>query len=85
MIEASQRMIRERNNSRPVNEHFKLQIKTLQNAPRDTDKLERLLKVKEREKREAMHVEDIQRLVTQFEMLKVVLYLVNRSSSKRRE
>jgi hypothetical protein len=59
MIEASQRMIRERNNSRPVNEHFKLQIKTLQNAPRDADKLERLLKVKKREKREAMHVEDI--------------------------
>jgi hypothetical protein len=59
MIEASQRMIRERNNSRPVNEHFKLQIKTLQNAPRDADKLERLLKVREREKQEAMHVEDI--------------------------
>jgi hypothetical protein len=39
MIEASQRrMINEQNNSPPVNEHFKLQIKTLlQNAPRDAD------------------------------------------------
>jgi hypothetical protein len=56
------------------------QIKTLQNAPRDPDKLERLLKVKERQKDEAMHVEDTQRLVTEIEMLKVVLYLVvNRS------
>jgi hypothetical protein len=34
MIEASQRMINEQLNSRPVNEHFKLQIKMLsQNAP----------------------------------------------------
>jgi len=56
MIEASQRMIEEQNNSRPVNEHFKLQIKTLrQNAPRDEDKLEQLLKIKERQKDEAMH------------------------------
>jgi hypothetical protein len=38
MIEASQRMINEQNNnSPPVNEHFKLLIKTLQNAPRDPE------------------------------------------------
>jgi hypothetical protein len=44
-------MINEQNNnSPPVNEHFKLQIKTLQNAPRDPDKLEQLLRLKEREK-----------------------------------
>jgi hypothetical protein len=79
MIEASQRMINEQLNSPPVNEHFKLQIKTLQNAPRDPDKLERLLKVKQRQKEEAMHIEDTQRLVTEIEMLKVVLYLVNRN------
>ena len=34
MIEASQRMINEQLNSPSVNEHFKLQIKTLQNASR---------------------------------------------------
>jgi hypothetical protein len=46
MIEASQRMINEQNNP-IVHEHFKLQIKTLQNAPRDVDdKLERLLKIR---------------------------------------
>jgi hypothetical protein len=63
MIEASQRMINEQLNSPPVNEHFKLQIKTLQNSPRDPDKLERLLKVKRRqqEEEEAMHIEDTAR------------------------
>jgi hypothetical protein len=39
--------------------------------------LERLLKVKERQKEEAMHIEDTQRLVTEeIEMLQVVYYLV---------
>jgi hypothetical protein len=76
MIEASQKMINEQNNNRPVNEHFKLQINTLQNAPRrDADKLERPLRLKERQKDEATHMEDTQqRLVTEeiVEMLKVV-------------
>jgi len=59
MIEASQRMINEQNNL-IVNKHFELQIKTLlQNAPiRDADRLERLLKRKQREKEEAMYMED---------------------------
>jgi hypothetical protein len=83
MIETSQRMINEQLNSPPVNEHFKLQIKTLQNAPRDPDKLEQLLNVKQRQKEEAMHIEDTQRLVTEIEMLKVVLYLVCRNRSVR--
>jgi demethoxyubiquinone hydroxylase (CLK1/Coq7/Cat5 family) len=64
MIEASQRMIRvnsqeELGGMNPVvKRHFEPQIKTLQNAPRDVDKLERLLKVKERQKEEAMHISD---------------------------
>jgi CRISPR/Cas system Type II protein with McrA/HNH and RuvC-like nuclease domain len=76
MIEASQKMmINEQHVNSAVNEHFKLQIKMLQNAPRDADKLERLLKIKKREKQEANHIEDTQRLVTEIEMLKVVLHL----------
>jgi hypothetical protein len=45
MIESSERIIREQNNNNPaaVNKHFELQIKTLQNAARDADKLEALL------------------------------------------
>jgi hypothetical protein len=62
MIKSNERMIGEQNNP-IVNKHFKLQIKRLQNAPRDADKLEWLLKVKERKKQEAMHIEDTHRKV----------------------
>ena len=84
MIEASQRMLKV--NSQGAGEareegwginpamkrHLELEIKTLQNAPRDADKLRRLLELKQRQKEEAMHIEDKQRLVTEIEMLKVV-------------
>jgi hypothetical protein len=50
-----------------------------QNAPRDPDKLERLLKSKRRQKEEAMYFEDTERLVTEIEMLLTVLYLVCRN------
>jgi hypothetical protein len=45
MIESSERIIGEQKNNNPaaVNKHFELQIKTLQNAARDADKLEALL------------------------------------------
>jgi hypothetical protein len=65
--------------------HLELQIKTLQNAPRDPDKLERLLKSKRRQKEEAMYFEDTERLVTEIEMLKVVLYLVCRRNRGSKE
>jgi hypothetical protein len=80
MIERSQSMIGEQNNP-IINKHFKLQIKTLQNAPRDPDKLERLLKIKERQNEEARHIEETQMLVTEIEMLKVVLILVRRNNN----
>jgi hypothetical protein len=38
---------------------------------RDADKLERLLQVKQRQKEEAMDIEDTQRLVTEIEMLRL--------------
>jgi hypothetical protein len=66
-----------------MNRHLELEIEMLQNAPRDADKLRRHLKVKQRQKEEAMHVEDTERLVTEIEMLKVVLYLVMRSNRRR--
>jgi hypothetical protein len=44
---------------------------------RDMDsKLEGLLKAKQREKEEATEIEDTQRLVTEIEILKVVLHLM---------
>jgi hypothetical protein len=86
MIEASQRMIMTNSQgelggmSSPIKKHYELQIKTLQDAPRDLDKLERLLRLKERQKEEAMHMKDTQRLITEIEMLRVVLYLVMRNT-----
>jgi hypothetical protein len=94
MIDATQRMInvhsqvqRESKEGFGINpamkRHLELEIKTLQNAPRDPDKLRKLLNVKQRQKEEADHIEDTQRLVTEIEMLKVVLYLVCTKDKKK--
>jgi hypothetical protein len=84
MIDVSQRMLltintqggAEANDGGGMNpamkRHLELEIKTLQNAPRDTEKLEWLLKKKERAKEEAMHIENTQRLVTEIEMPKIL-------------
>jgi hypothetical protein len=91
MIDASQRMLGVQSQVQGeakdgwglnpvIKRHLELEIKTLQNAPRDAAKLRRLLEVKQRQKEEAMHIEDTQRLVTEIEMLKAVLYLVSRKS-----
>jgi hypothetical protein len=61
---------------------LELEINTLENAPRDADKLRKLLQVKQRQKEEADHIEDTQRLATEIEMLKVVLYLVYRNNRR---
>jgi hypothetical protein len=65
-----------------MKKHLELEIKTLQNAPSDAEKLRRLLEIKQRQKDEAMHIEDTQRLVTEIEILKVVLYLVSRKQQQ---
>jgi hypothetical protein len=93
MIDASQRMITISSSNGGVEggwggmnsamrRHLELQIKTLQNAPRYPDKLERLLKSKRRQKEEATKREDTERLVTEIEMLKVVLFLVFRRNRR---
>ena len=51
-------------------------MRTLENASGDADMLERLLQIKQRQKEEAERRGDTERLVTETEMLKVVLYLV---------
>jgi hypothetical protein len=62
MIDAGQRMITIHTQGESINpavkKHYELQIKTLQDAPRDIKKLKRLLKIKHRQKDEAMHIED---------------------------
>ena len=84
MIEASQRMLEVNSQGgegsvgggiNPAIKQLGLQIKTLQNAPRDHQKLERLLRVKRRRKEDTTERADPERLVTEIEMLKVVLFL----------
>lgn len=65
--------------SAATQKHSELQIKTLQDAPRGPDRLRGLLKVKQKEYEKAEDSEDIERLVTEIEMLKFVLFLVNRN------
>ena len=62
--------------------HLELQIKTLKDEPRNADDLERLLKIKRRQKEKSIHIGDTERLVTEIEMLKVVLYLVSRKQQQ---
>jgi hypothetical protein len=89
MIEASQRMLKVNSQgelgglSPPQKRHLELEIETLENAPRDAEKLEKLLKAKQRQKEEAMHIEDTQRSVTEIEMLKIILYLVSRREEEQ--
>ena len=51
----------EKQNNVAVNRHFKLEIKTLQDAPIDEDKMQQLLKIKVSEKQEPMRMEDTQK------------------------
>jgi hypothetical protein len=67
------------NNSLAANEYLKQKIKTLQNAPRDLKKLERLLKTKEKECGKARYAVDIESLVAEIEVLRVIRYLMNRN------
>jgi DNA polymerase I-like protein with 3'-5' exonuclease and polymerase domains len=86
MIDANQRMLEMNSQgeegsaggglSPSLKRHLGLQIKTLENAPRDADKLRRLLQINQRQKGETEHIEDTQRLVTEIEMLRFVLYWV---------
>jgi uncharacterized protein YdbL (DUF1318 family) len=78
MVEASQRMLRINNEGELggigplLKGHLEVEIKTLENAPRQADKLRRLLQIKQRQKEEAMDIEDRQGVVTEeIEMLKL--------------
>jgi len=66
--------------SEATQKHFNLQTKTLQDAPSDPDRLRELLKVKQKEYERAEGSEDIERLVTEIEMLMFVLFLVRKNS-----
>lgn len=61
--------------------YCELNIKILQDSPRDSDQLRELLKVKQKEYEKAQDSEVIEPLVTEIEMLKFVQFLVRKSST----
>ena len=68
-----------------IKRHLEVYINTLKDAPRDADELGRLLKIKRRQKQEAMERQSTERLVTEIEMLIVVLYVGCRNMRKEEE
>ncbi|MFL6337597.1 MAG: hypothetical protein ACJ718_00540 [Nitrososphaeraceae archaeon] len=62
--------------------HWELEIKTLQDAPRDADRLKELLKTKRREYEKSRNIDDILTLITAIEMLQFILFLVCRNEKK---
>jgi hypothetical protein len=83
LIDEYQRNIDEQSNSLVADEYLKQKMKTLQHAPRDLKKLEKLLKAKERECRKAKYLLDIESLVAEIEVLRVIRYLINRNVVRR--
>jgi hypothetical protein len=58
-----------------------LQLRALQEGPRDPEKLRKILKEKQEEYDKAENSEGTERLVTEREMLRFVLFLVSRNSN----
>jgi hypothetical protein len=74
---------RRRRNESSSKETFRIRNQDTSKCSKRCRQVRQLLKVKQRQKEEAMHIEDIERLITEIEMLKVVLYLVARISRSR--
>ena len=65
--------------------HWELEIKILREAPRDRDKLRKLVKAKQKEWEDTIKIEDLERIVTEMEMLRFVLFAVIRGSKATEE
>jgi hypothetical protein len=84
MMDECQRNIDEQYDSIVANEYLQMKMKTLQEAPRDLKKLERLLKQKEKDCEKAKYAFDIEGLIAEIEVLRVIRYLINRIDSDNR-
>jgi hypothetical protein len=80
LIDECQRNLDEQYISLVANEYLKQKMNTLQNAPRDLQILERLLKQEEKECEKAKYSLDIESLVAEIEVLRVIRYLINRNN-----
>jgi phage host-nuclease inhibitor protein Gam len=84
LVDECQRSIDEQYNTLVANEYLKQKMKTLQDAPRDLKKIERLMKQKEKECEKAKYALDIESLVAEIEVLRVIRYLIYRNDNDRR-
>ena len=60
--------------------YAELKIKILQDSPRDAHKLVEILQAKQKEYKKARDSEDIERLITEIDVLEYLLFLVNRGN-----
>jgi len=67
--------------SAATKKYTELKIKILQDSPRDAEKLSKILQAKQKEYQKAQDSEDIERLVTEVDVLEYLLFLVNRGRS----
>jgi PleD family two-component response regulator len=58
--------------------YAELKIKILQDSPRNADKLREILQTKQKQYEAAQDSEDIEKLITEIDMLKYLLFLVCR-------
>jgi hypothetical protein len=65
--------------------YSELKIKILQYSPRDADKVKEILQVKEDEYEKAQDSENIERLVTEINTLKYLLFLVRTANETKKE
>ncbi len=56
--------------------YAELKIKILQDSPRDADKLRKILQAKQEEYDKVQDCEDIEKLITEIDMLRYLLFLV---------
>jgi hypothetical protein len=68
-----------------IKKYAELKIKILQDSPRDAKKLIEILQAKDKQYAKAQDSEDIERLVTEIDMLEYLLFLVHRANGTARK
>jgi hypothetical protein len=71
-------------NNPATEKHFELQIKTLQEAPRDPDKLREILEIKQRQYEKAKLAEGTHPLVTEIEMHRFALCTLHSAITEKK-
>jgi PleD family two-component response regulator len=65
--------------------YAEIKIKILEDAPRDANKLKQILRTKQKQYDKAQDSEEIERLITEIDTLKYLLFLVIKASETKKE